>query len=354
MAFVIDYNCITPIGGDVNETLTSVAAGRSGISAHSHAHLGRYYASHMPHSGLEVLLEQVLQPLVKKYSVGTQDLLLLSTTKGEITALENESSSMYLSTIAWNLARKMGFELEPWVISNACVSGLQALAVANRIVEAGLYGRVFVVAGDLVTDFVLSGFGSFQALADEPCRPYDAARTGVNLGEAVAAALISTTPSSIKILGEGAINDANHISGPSRTGEGLYRSIALALEQAGLHPSQLDYISAHGTATVYNDEMESIAFHRSGLQEVPLNSLKGYFGHTLGAAGLLECIVAFESAKKGVLYPSLGYTEHGVTHDLNVIQKSIDVPVHYFMKTASGFGGCNTAVIFEHVHTEVL
>jgi 3-oxoacyl-[acyl-carrier-protein] synthase-1 len=112
----------------------------------------------------------------------------------------------------------------------------------------------------------------------------------------------------------------------------------------------VDYISAHGTATLYNDEMESVAFHRAGLSDVPLNSMKGYFGHTLGAAGLLEAIVAFESAKEGRLYPSLGYSQHGVTHPLHVLRETKPVDVRYFMKTASGFGGCNTAVLFEHVH----
>lgn len=354
MAFVVDYNCITPLGKNVEETMAGVSAGRSGIAAHMHPNIGTYYAAQLPGFELVELLSAVLSPLVQKHGVGSGDLLLLSTTKGEIEGVRTESTSMYLPVIAKEISQKFGFNTEPWVISNACVSGIQALAVANRLVEAGMYERVYVLAGDRVSDFVLSGFGSFQALADAPCRPYDADRNGVNLGEAVAAALVSLQLSSIGIRGEASINDANHISGPSRTGEGLYRSVQLAMQQAGISARSLDYISAHGTATLYNDEMEAVAFHRAGLEEVPVNSLKGYFGHTLGTAGLLEAIVAFESAKAGRLYPSLGYEKHGVSHALHILQGTEQVPVRYFMKTASGFGGCNTAVVFEHVHSEVL
>jgi 3-oxoacyl-[acyl-carrier-protein] synthase-1 len=105
-------------------------------------------------------------------------------------------------------------------------------------------------------------------------------RDGVTLGEATAAVLVTSDPTNakVKILGDGSINDANHISGPSRTGEGLFRSVASAMKEAKMIPEQIDYISAHGTATPFNDEMESIAFSRSGLSGVPLNSLKGFYG----------------------------------------------------------------------------
>ena len=127
-------------------------------------------------------------------------------------------------------------------------------------------------------------------MSDSPCKPYSKNRSGVSLGEATAAVLVSCSNESakIKIIGDGAINDANHISGPSRTGEGLFRSIESALTEAKINANQIDYISAHGTATPFNDEMEAFAFNRLGLEKVPVNSLKGFYGHTLGASGLLE------------------------------------------------------------------
>ena len=123
------------------------------------------------------------------------------------------------------------------------------------------------------------------------------------------------------------------------------------MKEAAISANQVDYISAHGTATPYNDEMESIAFNRSGLREVPLNSLKGYFGHTLGASGLLETIVGMHSLKNNTLYASLGFQEMGVSRPLNIIKDTTEKPLNIFLKTASGFGGSNTAVLFKKLNS---
>ena len=209
----------------------------------------------------------------------------------------------------------------------------------------------------MVTKFIMSGFNSFQALSAEPCKPYDKNRVGINLGEAVASVLVTSERNnlpeeSVEILGDATCNDANHISGPSRTGEGLYRSIKSALEEANLKASEIDYISAHGTATSFNDEMEAIAFNRLGMENIPLNSLKGYFGHTLGASGLLETIVGMHSLKINTLFTSKGYDELGLSKPLNIINRKEIKPLNIFLKTASGFGGCNTAVIFKKLTEE--
>jgi len=113
--------------------------------------------------------------------------------------------------------------------------------------------------------------------------------------------------------------------------------------------NRVDYLSAHGTATIYNDEMEAIAFHRAGLSEVPVNSLKGYFGHTLGASGLLETILGIHSMRNNILIPSLGFENQGTTYPLNIIRNAEHLELQTFMKTASGFGGSNIATIFEKV-----
>jgi 3-oxoacyl-[acyl-carrier-protein] synthase-1 len=186
-------------------------------------------------------------------------------------------------------------------------------------------------------------------MSDAPCQPYSANRTGVNLGEATAAVLVTSEKehAKVEIVGDGSINDANHISGPSRTGEGLFRSIQSAMNEANITSSTIDYISAHGTATPFNDEMEAIAFNRLGLQQVPVNSLKGYYGHTLGASGLLETVIGIESMLQNKLFVSLGFDDMGVSEPINVIQNNEEKTVQYFLKTASGFGGCNTAVVFK-------
>ncbi|SHI61642.1 beta-ketoacyl synthase N-terminal-like domain-containing protein [Pseudozobellia thermophila] len=282
--------------------------------------------------------------------------LIVSTTKGNIDLLSDQDAfpreRAYLAALAQEIKDFFGFKTEPIVLSNACVSGIMAISVAKRLINEKKFDHVFVVAGDLVTPFIISGFNAFQALSTEQCRPYCKTRSGINIGEVAASVLITKNPKfeidgSVEILGDGSCNDANHISGPSRTGEGLYRSIRSALREARLSADDIDYISAHGTATQYNDEMESIAFDRAGLAKAPLNSLKGYFGHTLGASGLLETIIGMHSLRQNTLFASLGFRELGVSLPLNIIKKTTAKPIDTFLKTASGFGGSNTAAIFK-------
>lgn len=282
--------------------------------------------------------------------------LIVSTTKGNVDALDADNSfpeeRAYLSSLANSISNFFGITRTPIVISNACVSGILALATAKRYIQQGMYDHVLVVGGDLVTEFILSGFNSFQALSDELCKPYDKDRKGINIGEVTASALVTNdiellSEDAVAILGEASCNDANHISGPSRTGEGLFRSIQSALEQSQISAKDIDFISAHGTATLYNDEMEAIAFNRSGLEDVPTHSLKGYFGHTLGASGLLEAIVGVHSLKNDTLYKSLGFDTLGVSKPINLITSTQKTPLRTMLKTASGFGGCNTAVVFK-------
>ncbi len=374
--FVADYNCVTPLGFDITTTMEALEINKSGIQCYKNeATQSDFYLAKIDDttidlefdkittrtdfSKLEKLFILALKPLVDNHKVTPKTGLLLSTTKGNIEQLaipKNPISRALLSNLSRKIADYFGFLTEPIVVSNACVSGLLAISVAKRMLQTEMYDDFYIVAGDIVSDFVLSGFNSFQALSDEPCRPYDEARKGVTLGESAAAAYISTqinsnAKSNIAVIGDGAINDANHISGPSRTGEGLYQSIESAFKEAGISKQKLNYISAHGTATAYNDEMESIAFSRSAINKVPLNSLKGYFGHTLGASGLLEAIIAIECAKRNILLASKGYKNKGVSKDIQVITKNKNQPIHYFLKTASGFGGCNTAVLFEKITT---
>jgi len=284
--------------------------------------------------------------------------LIISTTKGNVDALDDTSpfpkERAYLSELGKHIKEFFNFKNDAIVVSNACVSGILAVAIAKRYIQQNTYDHVFVVSGDVVTEFILSGFNSFQALSHEPCKPYDKNRTGINIGEVAASALITNnsknlSKEAVEILGESSCNDANHISGPSRTGEGLYRSMKSALEQANLTAKDIDYISAHGTATLFNDEMEAIAINRLQLQHVPLNSLKGYFGHTLGASGLLETIIGMYSLYNNTLYASKGFETLGVSQPIHVIKKTTSKELNTFLKTASGFGGCNTAIIFKKI-----
>jgi len=282
--------------------------------------------------------------------------LIISTTKGNVDALDANNpfseDRAYLSELGNQIKNFFGFTNNAIVVSNACVSGILAIAIAKRYIQQGVYDHVFIASGDVITEFILSGFNSFQALSNEPCKPYDANRTGINIGEVAASALVTNKETNlakeaVTILGEGSCNDANHISGPSRTGEGLYRSMQSAFKQANITAADVDFISAHGTATMFNDEMEAIAFNRMQLSNVPLNSLKGYFGHSLGASGLVETIVGMHALKNNTLYKSLGFETLGVSKPLNIITETTEKNINRFLKTASGFGGCNTAILFQ-------
>ena len=370
-AYITKTNCITPLGFDVASNIQNISAGVSGIQLHQNNNLQgkKYYAATISdekineafskisdsktYSRLEKMMILALMPIVDETSLNSRTGFILSTTKGNITALKNPTDEnfkqAYLHQLAKNVANFFNFKTQPIVISNACVSGILAVSVAKRLIQSELFDTIYVVAGDEVSEFVLSGFNSFQAMSDLPCKPYSKNRTGVSLGEATAAVSISANKENakVKIIGDGSINDANHISGPSRTGEGLFRSIESALEEAGVKANQIDYISAHGTATPFNDEMEAIAFNRLALENVPVNSLKGYYGHTLGASGLLETVIGIESVLQNKLFASIGFDEIGVSQNINIIEKNENKNIHYFLKTASGFGGCNAAVLFE-------
>jgi 3-oxoacyl-[acyl-carrier-protein] synthase I len=200
----------------------------------------------------------------------------------------------------------------------------------------------------VITKFILSGFSSFQALSPGYCRPFDRDRDGINLGEGAATVVLSSRPEyrqGAGIKGGAVSNDANHISGPSRTGKELSEAIGSALRDAGSSATGIGFISAHGTATPYNDEMEAKAITLAGLQHVPVNSLKGYYGHTLGAAGLIETIITLQSMREGVVIPSRGFENNGVTTPLNVCSSLLYTPLNTCLKTASGFGGCNAAIV---------
>jgi 3-oxoacyl-[acyl-carrier-protein] synthase-1 len=372
--YITETNCITPIGFDVAANVKNIESAVSGIQLHESSSLMKtpFYASIINneeldtafakitpathYSRLEKMMILALEPIIKKSNVVLNDrtAFILSTTKGNITALEKENNieEAFLHELATTITNFFEFKTEPIVISNACVSGVLAVSLAKRLIQSELYDSVFIVAGDEVSEFVLSGFNSFQAMSDLPCKPYSVNRTGVSLGEAAAAVLVSKDKKNakIKIIGDGSINDANHISGPSRTGEGLFRSIESALAEAQIESSQIDYISAHGTATPFNDEMEAIALNRLGLENVPVNSLKGFYGHTLGASGLLETVIGIQAVQDNKLFVSLGFDELGVSQSINVIAENVTKNIHYFLKTASGFGGCNSAVLFEKVN----
>ncbi len=365
--YIIADNILSPIGTTTAENLEALNSGISGVKVHTGLKgvtspiAAALFESDQFIDEAYTKFENLLISSIDSLSVDGIDLkdektiLIIATTKGNISLLETETYTndlnrrIALHTSAQLTANHFGFKNKPVVISNACISGVLAILTGMRLLRSGRYENAVIAGADVVSQFVLSGFQSFQALSNVICKPFDKNRSGLNLGEGAAAMMLSShqrNANDVRVLSGAVSNDANHISGPSRTGEELGFAIKRSLLDAGITAHDIDYISAHGTATHYNDEMEANAIHHAGLQHAPVNSLKAYYGHTLGAAGLIESIIATQAIKDSMILPSLGYRENGVTMPVNVVTATLKKPVKYVLKTASGFGGCNAAVVF--------
>lgn len=371
-------NIISPLGSNSASVIDAVQQGRSGLKRINDPRLSPnpFYGARISseelkdhksipspsksYTRLETLMIASIDSVLKASNLELTDRvgLFIATTKGNIDVLDKahpfSEDRAYLNTLGKVIQHHFKFSNEALLVSNACVSGLLAVVMAKRYIDLGVYDHVIVTGGDVLSKFVLSGFSAFQAMSHEQCKPYDLNRSGINIGEAIASLLVTKdtqllSDEAVQILGGGSCNDANHISGPSRTGEGLYRSVQSAMKEAKIQTEEIDYIAAHGTATLFNDEMEAVAFDRLGMNLIPLNSLKGYFGHTMGASGLVETIVGMHSLHRNTLFASLGFESIGVSKPIHVIPETKQVPLTTFLKTSSGFGGCNTAAIFQKI-----
>lgn len=376
--FIVSDNIISPLGSTTEDNFFLLTQHKSGISYHTRPEFSAesFYASLLDleqndkldnniHSNIEYTkFEKLLIHSISKAIENTQidpgdsqTVIVVSTTKGNISLLETKENIPQLQQrIALHTSAKLvaaHFKQTNWpiIVSNACISGLTALLTAKRLIQSGRFRHAIVAGADVISKFILSGFQSFQAVSDKPCKPFDINRNGVTLGEAAGTIVLScekgSSPKKTEFVSGAVSNDANHISGPSRTGKELCIAISKSLKKAGLGTDDIGFISAHGTATVYNDEMEAKAFALANLELIPINSLKGYYGHTLGAAGIIESIVSIHSMHHDIVLPTAGFERSGVTPHINICEKAQPIKAGVFLKTASGFGGCNAALVFK-------
>lgn len=370
--YIIAENIVSPIAFTAQTNFAALKQGRSGIQLHDNAQLSPepFYASLFDKNTFdnndknltkfEQLLIASITDAVSQTDINISDkktALVISSTKGNISLVENNitdaelAQRISLPVSAKLVATHFNITTQPVIVSHACISGLVALITGLRLIQSGKYENVIVAGADTISQFILSGFQSFHAVSNQPCKPFDAQRNGITLGEAAATIILSSQKplgKQVIELGGGAVsNDANHISGPSRTGEELYLVMKESMTEAGVTAEDIDFISAHGTATMYNDEMEAKAINLAGLQQVPVNSLKANYGHTLGAAGLLEAVTCVLSLKENVVLPTLGFETFGTTKPVNVLKQLQQGEYKTCLKTASGFGGCNAAIIIK-------
>ena len=283
-------------------------------------------------------------------------LFLLSSTKGNVFLLDRNQKEDYASErmYVWHSAELIAHFFDnhtpPVTVSNACISGAYAMISAQRALLSGKYKYVIVVGVDMLSRFIISGFQSFKALSQSTCKPFDENRNGLNIGEAAATLIITNKEdtelrSGEVVLTAGAVrNDANHISGPSRTGEGA--TLALRNICSDIDTGELAFINAHGTATPYNDEMEAVAITRASLQHIPVTCQKGYFGHTLGAAGVVESIISSRSLKERIVLKTFGFKTLGVSNQLQIVKQTQAIQGNSCINMLSGFGGGNAALLY--------
>lgn len=356
MAYIIADNIISPLGETSEENYLSVKAGRSGIRAYEPGTCNipeGFYAS-LLFEDFETLALKSAQKAIANARLelkGKRTAFILSSTKGNI------EENISLADSAQRIASQLGIDAKPIVVCNACISGLSALILGNRLIDSDLYDAAIVCGCDTPRQFILSGFQSLKALSPEPCRPFDMERMGLNLGEAAATLILSKNPiqGNSWRMGDGFIrNDAFHISTPSKTADGLYLSLQRTLESFTKEISstckQIDmkehlaFINAHGTATLFNDQMESVAIGRAGLSDLPANAYKSFWGHTMGAAGILETIISMKAIDDDTILGTRGFSELGVSGKMNICAENRPTDKKGFIKMLSGFGGCNATI----------
>lgn len=402
MAYITAHNITSPLGTTSAANYQAVASGRSALAHHGSETMGvqqDFTASLMAPEVMaqiqsqwpgmtrfQALVAQSVAAALReraalgaheptaehktepKAMVDPDDLLIVSTTKADVALREsvcaNTDAIPTPGDSARVVAKALGFRREPLVVCTACTSGLTAIVVGQRMVDMGLCRRAVVCGADEQSRFIVSGFMSLQAMSAIECRPYDIDRQGLNLGEAAATVILERkAPAGLEgklwQTAHGVVsNDAYQTVAPHKAGLGLAIAIEGALQTTHTGNGAMDgveqiaqslglsFVNAHGTATMFNDQMEAKALQKVGLTKVPMNSLKGYYGHTMGAAGVVETIVSMMAADEGLCLGTRGFAELGVSVPIGVDGNHRAVGGHRFLKTLSGFGGCNVAALF--------
>jgi 3-oxoacyl-[acyl-carrier-protein] synthase I len=237
------------------------------------------------------------------------------------------------------------------VVSSACSSSAKAFASAQRAIEAGVIDAALVGGVDSLCLTTLYGFHSLQLVSRTPCRPFDAAREGISIGEAAAFGLLERAPSSLDagavlLLGSGESSDAYHMSSPPPDGRGARRAMELALESARLGAAEIGYINFHGTGTASNDAAEARAVAEVLGREIPGSSTKGATGHALGAAGALEAVICALALQHGLMPAGINTSQVDPTLPVRYLLENRNAPLKCVMTNSFGFGGSNCTLIF--------
>lgn len=240
----------------------------------------------------------------------------------------------------------LGLEGPAETISTACSSSAKVFASAERLIRLGLIDAAVVGGVDTLCGSVLFGFNSLELVSPEPCRPFDAGRNGISLGEAAGFALVERGPGRLELLGYGEASDAHHMSTPHPEGLGAEKAMDDALARAGLTTDAIDYINMHGTASMKNDEVEGAMVARRFPASTHASSTKGFMGHTLGAAGIVEAVISLLAIETGLKPGNVNTARIDPDCGPQIKLAAARGEVRHVLSNSFGFGGNNCALVF--------
>ena len=254
-------------------------------------------------------------------------------------------------SLAMFVQQVLGLDGPSETISTACSSSAKVFASAERLIRLGLADAAVVGGVDTLCGSVLFGFNSLELVSSEPCRPFDATRKGISLGEAAGFALVErvqtgAAASPLHLLGYGEASDAHHMSTPHPEGLGAERALDEALARAGLAPEAIDYINMHGTASQKNDEVEGALVARRFPARTHASSTKGFMGHTLGAAGIVEAVISLLAIERGLMPGTVNTSTIDEGFGPQIRLKPAHGEVRYALSNSFGFGGNNCSLVF--------
>ena len=365
---IMDMAAVTALGNNLEELWQGLVAGRSGIGPVTRFSVDGYAAKvvaaidDLSASGGRSMLHELLDRLLSQMGPVPPDAFLITATlKAGIDNLQSicrgrpaDFQDVLLSSLCDIVGRKLGLTGSGMTISATCASSTIALAHGAALIDAGRADAVLVCCAEMITEYAFAGFSSLKALSPVACRPFDRDRNGLSLGEGAAGLLLMSAARARRenrthlgtILGWGISNDATHITAPAKSGQGLVQAINRALTTAHRKAEEICAVNAHGTGTVYNDLMELTAFRQVfGNRRLPVYSVKGAIGHTLGVAGAVETIVGVKTLATGTVPPTAGFMhpENGAENLVSCEPQTVSGDC--LLTTNSGFGGVNAALI---------
>lgn len=368
---IVGYDLITAYGLGVSPLWSGLLSKKSCIKGLKRFSVKSFQSLNAASlAGLNYLKDKslVLQMFERVFSknnpgIPKDSFLILATTVGEIEILEKcvlsgrgNAKESALANLLKKLEKLTKIKNPGMVVSCACASSSAAIAQAASLIRSGKKDSVLVAAADSVSEFVFSGFSSLMALDKKRAKPFDKYRSGLSLGEAAGFILLMSEERARKegkkiqgkILGWGLNCDANHITGPAHDGSGLSGAILKALKTAKVSFSSIGCISAHGTGTIYNDSMEIKAFKKVYKKPIPVYSIKGAIGHTLGAAGLVETIVALKVLQERIIPVTVGLENIDREAKGWVSLTPRKLKKNTVILNNCGFGGINAALILKN------